>query len=72
MTFLTAEKILTLLYSNESIVSMNPMIIISSTCYCLINFFETSSSKNSDISLTDELYVIFHHFAQKVEAKGLL
>jgi len=51
---------------------MKPMMMMSSTCCCLISFLDTSSSKNRDISLTDELEVIFHHFAQKFEAKGLL
>lgn len=50
---------------------MNPIIKIRSIYYCLINFLDTSSSKNSDISLTEEFEVIFHHFVQKVEARGL-
>lgn len=72
MTFLTAENTLTLLYSKVSIVSINPIMMIKMTCYCQISFLETSSSKNKDISLTEELLVIFHHFEQKLEARGLL
>lgn len=37
-----------------------------------MSFFDTSSSKKSDISLTEDACVIFHHFEQNVEARGRL